>query len=233
MRISEWPKQERPREKLCSQGLSALSNAELLAIFLRTGVAGKTAVDLARELLVQFNGLGALLSASFNDFKQVKGLGIAKFCQLQAALELGRRQVQESLLLQSNQLENPEQVYCYLQAHLYNPSQELFACLFLDNKHKVIALETLFYGTLTHASVYPREVVRAALRHNAAAVILVHNHPSGDTTPSKSDYDVTELLCKALFTVEVRVLDHLIIGQHPSKTMSLAERGYAFVIDED
>lgn len=228
MSINNWPINERPREKLYSRGATALSNAELLAIFLRTGSHGKTAVDLARELLTEFKGLTPLLSANLNDFKEIKGLGKAKFCQLQAALELGQRYLQEQAAEQGQPLENPQQAYRYLQSHLCNPSQEIFACLFLDNRHRIIKLEKLFHGTLTRTSVYPREVVRAALRHNAAAAILAHNHPSGNTTPSKADYEATKSLCCALNAIEVKVLDHLIIGNTADSLVSLAAQGYPF-----
>ena len=225
MRITDWPTTERPREKLLNRGISTLSDAELLAIFLRTGIQGKTAVDLARQLLRDFGGLRQLLTADLGSFCQIKGLGVAKFCQLQAALELGHRHLYQHLL-RENVLKNPAQTSNYIRAQLREHNQEVFACLFLDNQYRVITFETLFHGTLNRTVIYPREVVRATLKYNAAAVIFAHNHPSGLAKASQADYQTTKLLCKALETIDVKVLDHLIIGEGMKQITSLAEEGF-------
>ncbi|MEW5010674.1 MAG: DNA repair protein RadC [Cycloclasticus sp.] len=223
MSISDWPEQERPREKLLSRGPHALSDAELLAIFLRTGTTGLTAVDLARQLLQQFGSLNALMHASQAEFCKGHGLGQAKYVQLQGVLEMARRYLHESVTQQSA-LNNPNDTKLFLQSQLANQQREVFACLFLDNKHQVIAFNTLFFGTIDGASVHPREVVKSTLQHNAAAVIFAHNHPSGDPQPSAADIDITQQLSKALKLIEVRVLDHIIIGH--GSTCSLAELGH-------
>lgn len=222
MSITDWPEQERPREKLLQKGAEALSDAELLAIFLRTGVAGKTAVDLARELLKEHRGLRHLLTADQKRFCQSKGLGSAKYAQLQAVLEMGRRYLQEDLEHRDS-LTNPADSGHYLQARLRHHPYEIFACLFLDNRHRVIKYEELFRGTIDGASVQPREVVRRALEHNAAALILAHNHPSGVAEPSEADRRITQRLRDALALVDIRVLDHFIIGD--GEPVSLAELG--------
>jgi DNA repair protein RadC len=222
MAISDWPEAERPREKLLSKGPRALSDAEILAIFLRIGVQGKTALDLARELLTTFGGLRPLLEAKDADFCAVKGLGTAKYVQIQAALELGRRYL-EATMMRSDVLSSPEDTRSYLRAHLKGLPYEVFACLFLDNRHRVISFEELFRGTIDGASVHPREVVRRVLHHNAAAVILAHNHPSGVAEPSRADQLLTQRLKEALGLIDVRVLDHLIVGD--GEIVSLAERG--------
>lgn len=222
MPITDWPSEERPREKLLLRGPGALSDAELLAIFLRTGVAGKTAVDLARELLAAFGGLRPLLEAECERFCAEHGLGIAKYAQLQAVLEMGRRHLLETLA-RGDALSNPDDTRDYLKARLRGYAHEVFACLFLDSRHRVISLDELFHGTLDGASVHPREVVKRALAHNAAAVILAHNHPSGVAEPSESDRMITQRLKEALGLVDIRVLDHFIIGD--GRAVSLAERG--------
>jgi len=209
--ITDWPEQERPREKLLQRGSAALSDAELLAIFLRTGTHGKTAVDLARELLADFGSLKALLAADCQRFCQSLGLGTAKYAQLQAVLEMARRHFVE-ILQQDDVLTSPEATRAYLSAQLRGYSYEVFACLFLDNKHRIIELEELFRGTIDGASVYPREVAKRALHHNAAAVIFAHNHPSGIAEPSQADRHTTDKLRQALNLFEIRVLDHFIIG---------------------
>jgi len=221
MAITDWPQPERPREKLLARGAEALSDAELLAIFLRTGVAGKTAVDLARELLVTFGGLRGLLSADKSAFCAANGLGTAKYAQLQAVLEMGRRHLQESLQ-RGDSLTSPEVTRRFLVARLRDNPAEVFACLFLDNRHRVIAYEELFRGTIDGASVHPREVVKRALYFNAAAVILAHNHPSGIAEPSQADERITQRLKEALSLVDIRVLDHIVIGDD---VVSFAERG--------
>ncbi len=223
MSIKDWPAQERPREKLLEQGAQALTDAELLAIFLRTGVAGKSAVDLARQLLGEFGSLRALLDADLAAFSAHLGLGPAKFSQLQAVLEMGRRHLAEGLKRDSA-LESPQQVRDYLKARLRHEPHEIFGCLFLDTRHRVLAFEALFHGTIDGASVYPRQVVKRALAHNAAAVILTHNHPSGIAEPSQADRLLTTRLKDALALVDVRVLDHFIVGD--GEPLSMAEYGW-------
>ncbi len=222
MTITDWPENEQPREKLLTNGPAALSDAELLAIFLRTGIPGKSAVDLGRDLLTRFNSLRSLLEADFDNFCQSKGLGIAKFVQLQAALELGKRYL-ESTLKRDHALTSPKATGDFLKARLRGYPHEVFACLFLDNRHRVICFEELFTGTIDGASVHPREVLKRALHHNAAAVIFAHNHPSGVAEPSQADRSITQRLKQALSLIDIRILDHFVIGD--SETVSFAERG--------
>lgn len=223
MAIRDWPASERPREKLLQRGAQALTDAELLAIFLRVGVAGKDAVTLARELLSHFGSLRTLLAASERDFCRAPGLGQAKFVQLQAVLELSKRFLAEKLDRQTA-LQCPADVRRYLLSEFRDEPREIFALLLLDNQHRVIRLLKLFYGTLDAAAVYPREVVKAVLAANAAAVILVHNHPSGVAEPSRTDRQLTERLTAALGLVDVRMLDHLVVGD--GEVISFAERGW-------
>ena len=219
--ISDWPLKERPREKLLDRGAAALSDAELLAIFLRTGIRGQTAVDLARCLLDDFGGLQRLLSAPEERFCQHRGLGRAKYAQLQAVLEMARRHSFERIR-RGDALCSPCDTRRYLSAELHGCPHEVFACLFLDNRNRVLAFEKLFFGTIDGASVYPREVVRRVIEQNAAAVIFAHNHPSGVAEPSAADRQITQRLKDALALIDVRVLDHLIIGD---EVVSFAERG--------
>ncbi len=221
MTISQWPLAERPREKLLDKGAEALSDAELLAIFLRTGCKGVTAVDLARQLLDNFGGLKPMLQASQSEFCQHHGLGNAKYAQLQAVMEMAKRHLLETLS-RGDALCSPAQTRQYLSAQLASYPHEVFACLFLDNRNRVITFEKMFYGTIDGASVYPREVVRMALKKNAAAVIFAHNHPSGVAEPSRADEQITQRLKEALALVDVRVLDHFVIGD---EVVSFAERG--------
>ena len=221
--IRDWPADERPREKLLARGSQALSDAELLAIFLRTGVAGKSAVDLARDLLLRFGSLRGLLKAGQAEFCEAKGLGVAKYVQLQAVLEIARRHLGETLAA-GDALSSPQATRQYLVARLRGLDHEVFAALFLDNQHRVIAWAELARGTIDGASVYPREVVKTALRYNAAALIFAHNHPSGVAEPSASDRLLTERLKAALALVEIRVLDHFIVGE--GSPVSFAERGW-------
>ena len=223
MAICDWPEAERPREKLMQQGPEALSDAELLAIFLRTGTRGLSAVDLARDLLGQFGGLRQLLRADRNHFCQAKGLGLAKFSQLQAVLEMSRRHLLEDLQ-RGDGLNNPLATRRYLLSCLRDRSREQFACLFLDSQHRVIRFEILFQGTIDTASVYPREVLRRCLELDAAAVIFAHNHPSGVAEPSQADRRITERLMEALGLVDIRVLDHFVVGD--GEPVSFAERGW-------
>ena len=221
MAISDWPATERPREKLLNKGPEALSDAELLAIFLRTGVQGQSAVDLARTLLDNFGGLKPLLEAGEAEFCERRGLGPAKYIQLQAVLEIARRHMFENIQ-RGDVLCNPDETRRYLRAQLQSYPQEVFACLFLDNRNRVISFNKMFYGTIDGASVYPREVVRLALKKNSAAVIFAHNHPSGVAEPSRADEQITRRLKEALALVDIRVLDHIVIGD---EAVSFAERG--------
>ncbi len=221
MAITDWAVEERPREKLLAKGAEALTDAELLAIFLRTGIKGKTAVDLARDLLDNSGGLSPLLSANESQFCQNKGLGKAKYVQLQAVVEMSRRYLHEKLQ-RGDAINNVDDVKNYLKSRLQHYPFEVFSCLFLDNKHRVIAYEELFRGTIDSASVHPREIVRQVLQHNAAAIVLAHNHPSGLAEPSGSDKAITHKLKQALGMIDVRVLDHFIIGDD---IVSFAERG--------
>lgn len=222
VKITDLPLEDRPREKLLHRGAQALTNTELLAIFLRTGIQGKSAIDLARELLDEFGDLRSLLGADREHFCKAKGLGDAKFVLLKACVELSRRYLKECLE-RGEALTNPDDTRNYLMAELSGRAYEVFACIFLDNKHRVIRFEELFYGTIDGASVYPREVVRRALQHNAAAVILAHNHPSGVADPSQADIAITRRLKEALSLIDVRVLDHIVIGD--GYCTSLAEQG--------
>ncbi len=211
MSIQTWPLAERPREKLLEKGAIYLSDAELLAIFLRTGCKGKSAVDLARELISHFGSLRDLLNAGQEEFCAVHGLGVAKYVQLKACLELGSRYLGERLG-EEDTLSEPAHTHAYLTHKLRDRKQEVFACLFLNSKNQVLGYKELFHGTLTTNAVYPREVVRQALDYNAASVIFSHNHPSGYAKPSQADKILTEKLVNALAMVEIRVLDHIIIG---------------------
>lgn len=222
MPITDWPASERPREKLLAQGAATLSDAELLAIFLRTGTRGKTAVDLARELLSDFGGLRPLLIADQTAFCAKHGLGQASFVQLQAVLEMARRHLLEGLQ-RDTVFNNPADVRQYLKARLRDYRREVFLCLFLDTQHRVIACEELFQGTLDASSVYPRDVVQRALALNAAALIFAHNHPSGIAEPSQADQHITIRLRDALALVDIRVLDHMVVGD--GSVLSMAERG--------
>jgi DNA repair protein RadC len=222
MAIKDWPEQQRPRERLISEGASALSDTELLALFLRVGVAGRSAVELARDLIHRFGSLQGVLGASVSQFSQVHGMGPAKYTQLQAVLELARRATGEELKA-GCALGSPELVRQYLRLGMGRQGHESFSVLFLDVKNRLLACEEMFRGTLTHTSVYPREVVKAALVHNAASVMLAHNHPSGSPEPSEADLLLTRSLVHALALVDVRVLDHFVVaGPH---VHSFAEHG--------
>jgi len=221
--LKDWPAQERPREKLLNNGANSLSDAELLAIFLRTGVAGCNVVELSRNLLKSFGSLAALLAADHHEFCQQHGLGTAKFVQLQASLEMSRRFLAEQLK-QGDALTSSQATKNYLQAELRNESREVFAVLFLDNQHQVLNFERLFYGTIDAAAVYPRIIVEQVLKHNAAAVILTHNHPSGVCEASIADNQITSRIKQALELIDVRVLDHLIVAGH--QCYSFAEHGH-------
>ena len=223
MAITDWPEDERPREKLLLRGAEVLSDAELLAIFLRTGVAGRSAVDLARDLLIRFGGLRALLKASREEFCAAHGLGDAKYAQLQAVMEIARRHLAERLKDRSA-LASPSDTRDFLRLKLRDLDHEAFCALFLDGANQVLGFEVLSVGTINAASVYTREVVKRALRQQAAAVIFAHNHPSGIAEPSGADRRLTERLCAALALVDIRVLDHFVVGEGP--LVSFAERGW-------
>ena len=223
MAITDWPEDERPRERLLLQGAASLSDAELLAIFLRVGMRGKSAVDLARELIRHFGSLTRLFAATQAEFSAIPGMGPAKYAQLQAVLEMSRRALAEEMKL-SGAFASPAAVRDYLRLHLAGLKHEVFFALWLDAQNRLIASEELFRGTLTQTSVYPREVVKKALWHNAAAVVLAHNHPSGVAEPSAADSLLTRELKQALALVDVRVLDHFIVAGQ-SQPLSFAERG--------
>jgi DNA repair protein RadC len=220
--IPDWPEGERPREKLVQRGASSLSDAELLAIFLRTGVKGCSAVELARNLLGRFGSLTGLARADFATFTSTLGLGPAKYAQLQAAIELARRALVEHVAA-GDALSSPDAVRTFLRLTLADQPHEIFMVVMLDAQNRVIVAEELFRGTLTQTSVFPREVVKAALKHNAAGVVLAHNHPSGVAEPSQADQVLTETLKRALALIDVKVLDHFIVGR--GAVMSFAERG--------
>lgn len=222
MAISDWPASEQPREKLIANGPSALSDAELLAIFLRVGVKGKSAVALARELLTTFGSLNGVFSASLTDICEVSGMGESKYCQLQAIFEMSRRALSEEMQFGSF-LNTPDKVRDYLSLTLMPLKQEVFMVLFLDAHNQVITHEQLFVGTLSETAVYPREVVKKVIKHHAAAVIFAHNHPSGHTQPSQADLDVTNRLVQALALIDVLVMDHLIVAGN--QTLSFREAG--------
>lgn len=222
LNISEWPELERPREKLLHRGAESLSDAELLAIFLRTGVNGQSAVDLARNLLLQFDNLKSLLEASEEEVCKIPGMGTVKYIQLHAGLELGKRYLKAGIQ-RLNSLNNPKQTQDYLSLKLKSYPYEVFGCLFLDNKNRVIEFKELFRGTINGATVHCREVVKEALALNSAAVIFAHNHPSGVSEPSQADIDITKRLKKSLELIDIRVLDHIIVGDNHCE--SLAELG--------
>lgn len=213
MRIQEWPLQDRPREKLLISGPQSLSDAELLAIFLRTGTRGKTAVDLARELISHYGSLRALLTSDLQEFCQFRGLGKTKYVQLQAALEITKRHLEETLEDGLN-LNCASALHRFLKAKLRHKAHEVFCVVFLDAHLRLIHFCELFQGTINSAAVYPREVVKKALEFNASAVILVHNHPSSNHNPSQDDLALTELLIKSLGLIEIRVIDHIIISKN-------------------
>lgn len=222
MAICDWPTQERPREKLLHHGPALLSDAELLAIFLRTGLPGKSALGLARDLLLQFGSLKALVDASKTEFCSVHGLGLAKYAQLHAAMELSKRYFRNEMG-EVSAITSPDAGRQYVRIALKGRLHETFACLYLNTQHQIIGFEELFQGTLDAASVYPREVVKKVLECGAAAVILCHNHPSGSPEISQSDKMITNRLCEALELIDVRVLDHLVVaGPH---VVSFAEQG--------
>ena len=224
MSISDWPEAERPRERLLRLGAEMLSDAELLAIYLRVGVRGKSAVDLARELLEHFDGnLNNLVHASLQELSAVHGIGISKAAQLKASFELSRRAISQEIK-QRDILDSPLLVREWLKLKLAREHREIFIAIWLDTQNRLLKMEDMFFGTLSQSSVYPREVVKAALAHNAAAVIFAHNHPSGIAEPSHADEMLTQNLKKALALVDVKVLDHFIVAGNATP-LSFAERG--------
>lgn len=220
MTIANWPLMERPREKLLTYGSKSLSDAELIAIFLRTGAKGKTALDIARDLLKEQGSLKKIFELDPNTSSY--GVGRAKIAMLKAAIELGRRYLEEDIHF-GEELLNSKATKRFLTHRLRDYPHEVFACLFLNNQNQIICFEELFHGTLTEANVYPREVVKRSLRHNAAKAILAHNHPSGNPYPSQADQEITRLLTDALALVGVQVIDHVIIGA--KENVSFAEIG--------
>jgi DNA repair protein RadC len=222
MAITDWPASERPREKLIELGAEALSDAELLAIFLRVGVVGKSAVDLARDLLNKFGSLNGIFAASENEISQVHGIGTSKYVQLQAIFEMSRRALSEQLQ-QQDVLNSPQAVRDYLVLKLGNRNKEVFLVLFLDTQNRLVASEEMFSGSLKETSVYPREVLKRALHHNAAAVIFAHNHPTGIVKQSQADEMLTKQLQQALALIDVRVLDHFIVAGND--TLSFSQKG--------
>ena len=222
MAINHWPEKERPREKLLEKGANNLSDSELLAIFIHTGTTDKSAVDIGRNLLKEYNGIRNILNAERKSLCRHPGLGPVKFALLQAAVELGKRYSSEKLF-RGKALSSPRDAADHLKHQLRDQQREIFAVLLLDNRHRVIHYEQLFYGTLSGASVHPRELVKKVLSHNAAAVIIAHNHPSGVAEPSQSDLTITDRIKKALDLVDVKLLDHLVIGD--GEYVSLSDRG--------
>lgn len=222
MAIRDWPSAERPREKLLERGASALSDAELLAILLRNGTVGRSALDLARAVLAHFGSLRRLVAADRARFCAEPGLGLARYAEIQAAAEISRRQLSEPLRV-GPLLGSPQATRDYLSARLRHLEHEVFCCLYLDKRHRLMHCEELFRGTIDGASVHPREIVKLALQRNAAAVIVAHNHPSGVAEPSQADELITQRVKEALGVVDIRLLDHIIVGD--GACVSLAERG--------
>lgn len=222
MTITQWPLAEQPREKIMLHGAKYLSDSELIAIFLRTGVRGKSAIEIARELLIKYGSLKNLFNAEPHELYQKRGIGKAKYAMLQAVVELGRRYFNEEISL-GEPLQNSTLTKQFIKNHLRDYQQEVFACLFLDIQNRILCFDELFFGTINEASIYPREIVKRALKHNAAKIILAHNHPSGKAIPSQADKDITQLLKKTLMLVEIHVIDHIIVGCNDS--FSFAEAG--------
>jgi DNA repair protein RadC len=223
MAITNWPAEERPREKLLLRGAKNLSDAELLAIFLHTGTRGKTALDMARELLSEAGSLKKLLNSSAENLCRTLGFGKAKYAALKAAIELGQRYLDETVKI-GEPLNSSSAAKRFLSQRLKDYPHEVFACLFLNSHHRLLGFEELFHGTINESNVYPREVVKRGLAYNAAKIILAHNHPSGNTTPSQADCDITLLLKQTLALVEIKVIDHIIVGHNDC--LSLVESGY-------
>ncbi len=222
MKIAHWPVAERPREKLLRYGVQNISDAELLAIFICTGTRGKTALDIGRELLNEYGGLKKIIDSEPEQLFKKKGFGKAKYATLKAAIELGRRYL-EADLPEGEILSNSYLTKRFLANRLQDYPHEVFGCLFLDNQNRMICFEEMFHGTINQANIYPRELVKRGLKHNAAKVILAHNHPSGNPTPSQADREVTQLLQQTLALVAIQLIDHIVIGNN--RTLSFAETG--------
>jgi DNA repair protein RadC len=222
MPITDWPQEDRPREKLLNKGEQALTDAELIAIFIQSGTRGKTALDIAKELLMEFGSLKKMLRAPAHALIQKKGVGNARYACLRAAIEVGRRYLNEQPL-SGTVLNSSRMTQKFLADKLREHTNEVFACLFMDNHFRLICFEELFHGTINEANIYPREIVRRGLGHNAAKIILAHNHPSGSPAPSTADQEVTLLIKQALSLVDIDVVDHIIIGN--PENYSFAEAG--------
>lgn len=223
MSIHEWPLEDRPREKLFTQGAMTLSDAELLAILIGSGTKGRSAVDVARDLLVKTGSLRSLFNQNAQDLPQLHGIGKATFARMQAALELSRRCLSEAMK-RDTVLDSPLATRLFLRATLRDFENEVFGALMLDSQHRVITFEVLFQGTLDQSAVYPREIIKKILKYNAAAVIVVHNHPSGFSTPSEADIAITKRLDRVFDAIDVKLLDHLIVGDNT--VLSLVEEGW-------
>ncbi len=224
MSIKQWPEMERPREKLLHKGADVLSDAELLAIFLRSGIKGKTAIDIARDLLIKFGSLQRLLNSSFEQFSQISGLGLAKYTQMKASIELAKRYLLNQDEPKPTYLESTRAARDYLQLHMSHYTQEVFAVILLNNQNTILAFDELFFGSAHQAPVFITPLVKHCLDKNASSIILVHNHPSGNAKPSQADIDITKQISYALTLFEIRVLDHFIVTAN--KVESLAELGY-------
>lgn len=220
--VKHWPKGERPREKLLSKGPESLSDAELLSIFLRVGIQGKSVIDLSRELLHQYGSLKAILSSDMKQFCKIKGLGKTKYCELRAILEMSRRYLFETIK-QQHPLKNATQTKKYLISKLSDSEREIFGCVFLDSSHRIICFKELFQGSIDQLHVHPREMIKEALKLNAAALILAHNHPSGNVKPSDQDIQFTKKLKSLCSQMDIIILDHIIVGR--SAAVSLVEQG--------
>ena len=223
MSIRQWPTEQRPREKLIQYGATSLSDAELLAIFLRTGCHGQNAIELAQNLLNHFKSISALLHADLEDVEQINGLGVAKYCQLQAVLELSSRYFEQQLK-QAKSLNNSTEIKQLCISKLSKLEHERFDIVLLNNQHQLLRYHSLFHGSISQSAIYPREVVKLALKHNSAAVIFAHNHPSGSLIASEADQQITQRLIKSLELVDIRVLDHIIISRQ--QAISMAEQGF-------
>ncbi len=219
--IRNWPCEYRPRERLINEGINSLSDAEILAIILRTGTQGKSAVQLAQELINQFGSLRGLLACDFNQINSVKGLGLAKYSQIMAVKEIAQRSLKQELSVKPA-INSAKHAAQFLLATMRDYRSEVFACLLLNTKNQLICYEEIFSGSVNHASIYPREVVKLVIRRNATSVIFAHNHPSGSCQPSDADISITQRLKQALDLIDVRVLDHVIVGE---STFSMAENG--------
>lgn len=227
MSIKQWPKMERPRERLLYQGAEFLSDAELLAIFIRTGIKGKTALDLSRDLISKFGSLNNLINSSYSDFSQFSGIGTAKYCQLQAAIELAKRCLLKTCQESQPSLTSSQSARDYLQLHMGHYTQEVFGVVFLNSQHDILSFKELFFGNATEAPIYMTPLVKSCIENNAHSIILAHNHPSNHSKPSQADIKITHQIQKALSIFDIKVLDHFIITKN--KVESLAELGHLYL----